>query len=93
MSTEPIQPRKPLPDLLNRDIVRSVCGDIADAKVVAIIATGASFEELEEAVATLAGETEVLSAAGVAVSAPVADVCEILTADEDIWDVDKTAGQ
>ena len=35
----------------SREDVRRICGDIVDWKVDAIIATGAGFEELEEAVA------------------------------------------
>ena len=43
---------------LSREDIRRLCGDILDWKVDAIIATGAGFEELEEAVAWASGQDD-----------------------------------
>ena len=45
---------------LTHDGVTSVAGELTDAKVARIIATGATIEELEEAVAYAACEDDVM---------------------------------
>jgi hypothetical protein len=40
--------------------VREIVGDLDDAKIAAILATGANAEQLEEAMAWAAGESDVM---------------------------------
>jgi hypothetical protein len=61
--------------------VRSITGSIEDFKMAAILATGASPGEIEEAVALAAGESDVLGDSRVRPDTVVAKVYEILTAD------------
>jgi hypothetical protein len=70
---------------LGHDDVRRIAGDIDDAKIAAIIGTGASLEELEEAVAWIAGESDVMGEARVPLSGVVAQVYDLLVQDEDVW--------
>jgi hypothetical protein len=65
--------------------VTHILGELDEARIAAILATGASVAELEEAAAWMAGESDVMGSelerplAGV-----VAQVCEILAADEEL---------
>lgn len=63
--------------------IRRIVGDITDAKIMAILKTGASLDELEQAVAWAEGESDVLGEAELPLSGPVSAVHEILTADEE----------
>lgn len=67
---------------LTRDDLEAVLGPIDDEKAAAILATGASQEELVEAWTWAAGDSEPLAAAGKSLTGRVADVYEILTADD-----------
>ena len=59
-----------------------ILGPMPDARIAAILATGATIEQLEEAAAWAAGESDVMGEMRRPVSGPVAAVYEILTADE-----------
>lgn len=59
-----------------------ILGPMPDARVAAILATGATVEQLEEAAAWAAGESDVMSELRRPVIGPVAAVYDILTADE-----------
>jgi hypothetical protein len=63
--------------------VRLLCGDILDWKVAAIIATGSSIEEIEEAVAYAAGEDDVMGEERRPLSGRVAEVYDVLVADDE----------
>jgi hypothetical protein len=63
------------------DVVR-LCGDIEDWKVSAILGTGATIEELEEAVAWSIGEDDVMGEERKPLSGKVAQIQEILASDE-----------
>lgn len=69
--------------------VRHVCGDIADWKVAAILATGATLDEIEVAVAWDAGEDDVMGEERRPLSGAAAAVYDILIADEDHGDEDR----
>lgn len=60
------------------DIVR-LLGDVDEAKVAAVAATGASLEELEEAVAYTIGEDDVMGEARKPLTGRAATIYEILT--------------
>ncbi len=65
------------------DDVRAMVGDISDAKITAVLATNPSFEDLEEAVAWAAGESDVMGEERLPLSRTAARVYEIVAADED----------
>ncbi len=69
---------------LTHDDLRRLCGDIIDWKLSAIIETGASIEEVEEAVAWASGENDVMGEARKPLSGTVAAVYDILTADDEL---------
>lgn len=78
-----VAPRSSLQQPLNRALVVEAVGRISDAKVAAIIATGASLEELEEAIAWVAGESDVMSEQRLRASAAVGEIYDILIAEEE----------
>ncbi len=65
------------------EIMRAV-GALSDAKVAAIEATGASLIEIEEAVAWVGGESDVMGKQRIPLTGVVAAVSEILTTDEEL---------
>ena len=71
-------------DGLTHDEVVRLCGDIDDWKVGAIIGTGASHAELEQAVFWSMGEDDVMGAERKQLIDRVAAVYEILTRDEEV---------
>jgi hypothetical protein len=78
---------------LSHDDVTRLCGDIDEAKVAAILATGASLAELEEALAWATGESDVMGEARRPVAGAVAELYDILVEGEDLWgDEDRSAG-
>ncbi len=62
--------------------VLEILGPMPDERIAAILATGATVRELEEAAAWATGESDVMGELRRPVSGPVADVYDILTADE-----------
>lgn len=66
-----------------RDVI-SVLGPIPDARVTAIVATGATVEQLEEAAAWAAGASDAMAELERPVSGPVAAIYDILTAEEEL---------
>ena len=74
---------------LGADEIRHLCGDIADWKVSAIIALGASVEEIETAVAWSAGEDDVMGEQRWPLSGSAAAVYDVLVADEEFGDEDR----
>ena len=68
---------------MTHDEVVRLCGDVEDWKVGAIIETGASQAELEQAVAWSMGEDDVMGEERKPLTGRVAQVCEILTRDEE----------
>ncbi len=68
---------------LDHDRIVAVVGQVDDAKIAAIEATGASLEQLEEAVAWTVGESDVMGESRLPLSGVVAEIYDILTADED----------
>jgi len=67
---------------LGRRAILEVAGDIEDAKVAAIERCGVTREDLEAAVAWAAGQTGVMGKQHRSLSGAVAEVYDILTADE-----------
>jgi len=65
-----------------RDDVIHLLGDVTDHKVVAILATGASLEQLEEAAAWLAGESDVMGEERLPLAGAAAKVYDIIARDE-----------
>jgi hypothetical protein len=78
-----MKPREPRTRKLTQQDVRDIVGDLDDAKIAAILATGASPEELEEAAAWAAGESDVMGDLERPLDGVVAGLYEILTADEE----------
>jgi hypothetical protein len=65
----------------SRDEVVRLVGDVDDAVVAAIVATGATYIEIEEAVNWLSGDPEGLARLGRSLSPAAQAVCDILAAD------------
>lgn len=70
---------------LHRQDVTSIVGTLDDDKIAAILATGASEEEIAEAFAWANAEDDVLGEVEKSLSGTVAQIFDILTAD-DAWD-------
>jgi hypothetical protein len=68
---------------LTHDEVVRICGDIEDWKIGAIVSSGASYAELEEAVAWSLGEDDVMGEERKPLTGRVAQVYEILARDEE----------
>ena len=68
---------------MTHDEVVRLCGDVEDWKVAAIIGSGASQAELEQAVVWSMGEDDVMGEERKPLTGRVAQVCEILTRDEE----------
>jgi hypothetical protein len=71
---------------LSHDTLVTMLGDISDAKAAAIIATGASLNDLEQAIAWAGQENDVMGRERHPLSGVVAEVYEIMTADEEYGD-------
>lgn len=71
---------------LGRAEIVSIAGNIDDAKVAAIEGSGATAEQLEEAVAWASGLSGVMSKERRPLAGLVAQLHEILTADEELGD-------
>lgn len=69
--------------------VRHLCGDVADWKISAILATGATMDEINAAIAWEAGEDDVMGEARRPLSGGAAAVYDILIADEDYGDEER----
>ena len=66
--------------------VRHLCGDVADWKVSAILATGATLDEINAAIAWDAGEDDIMGEERRPLTGPAAAVYDILVADEEFGD-------
>ncbi len=71
---------------LGRSEILEIAGNIEDAKVAAIEASAATREQLEAAAAWASGLSGVMSKERHSLSGVVAEIYEILTADEDYRD-------
>ena len=71
---------------LTREQVTGVVGRIDDVRAAEIIATGATIEELEEAVAWAASESDVMGDLRLHASPVVAKVYDLLTVEEKLDD-------
>ncbi len=76
----------PLTGRATADDVFRLCGDISDARVAAILATGATLGDLEAAVAWADRESDVMGEARRPLDGRVAEIHEILTEGEDLWE-------
>ena len=65
-----------------RDDVIHLLGDVSDHKVVEILETGTTLEQLEEAAAWLAGESDVMGEERLPLTGAAAKVYEIIARDE-----------
>lgn len=77
---------------LTREEVVGIVGEIGDARIAEIIATGATAAEVTEAFAWLTEDEYLGGQLGKALSGKVAQVYEILRADEPDWEEDRRAG-
>jgi hypothetical protein len=83
--TEQTKQRSEHGHLSRVDIVQ-MAGNIGDAKVAAIEASGATLEQLEEAVAWARGQDELMGKGGHPLSGIFGELHETLTADEAFGD-------
>ena len=71
------------PPSLTLQDVKDVVGDLDDAKIAAIVATGANAEQLEEAMAWAAGESDVMGDLERPLTGAVAELYDILMTGEE----------
>lgn len=67
---------------LTHDIIHEAVGDIGDAAIAAIMETGASLEQFEEAAAWAAGESDVMGSTRIHPDPVVQAIYDILTSGE-----------
>ncbi len=67
---------------LTAEQIVDIVGPLTDARIMAIIATGATVEEVEEAAAWADGENDVMGDLRIRATAPIAAVYDILTVEE-----------
>jgi hypothetical protein len=72
------------PGLLTRQEIHDLLGALMDSKIAAILRVGATRNDLDAAIAWLAGETETLSEGGHPLSGKAAEIFDIPTS-EDLW--------
>ncbi len=68
------------PANLTHDVIHEAVGEIGDAEIAAIIATGATLEQFDEAAALAVGESDVISATRIHPDPVIHAVYEIITA-------------
>ena len=74
---------EPGPRSLTAQDVKDIAGDLDDAKIAAILATGANAEQLEEAMAWASGESDVMGDLERPLTGAIAQLYDILmTGDE-----------
>lgn len=81
MTRQPV-PDAQLPKASRSDLTR-VLGDLDDAQIAEILALRPTLAEVEQAALWAEGEGEVLSASGHTLSGVVAEIVDIVTADEE----------
>lgn len=67
---------------VTHDMVVEMIGEISNAKIAAILTARPTIEDLEEAIAWAAGESDIMGEERLPLTGVAARVCEILTADE-----------
>lgn len=63
--------------------IRRLCGDVTDERVAELLATGATIEDLEVALAWSAGASDVMGAARKPLEGKAAQVYELLSSELD----------
>jgi hypothetical protein len=76
-------PQPPGRQLTPEDVTH-ILGELDEARIAAILASGANAEEIEEAAAWMSGESDVMGELERPLAGVVAQVCEILSADEEL---------
>jgi hypothetical protein len=66
--------------------VKAILGPMSDTRMTAILAVGATIQEIEAAAAWAAGESDVMGQLRRPVSGPVAKVYDIISAVEERYD-------
>lgn len=84
MSNSPT--RQSAKQAVTHEMVVGLVGEIGNAKIAEILAAGPTLEDLEEAVAWAAGESDIMGEERLPLTGVAAQVCDILTADEDFID-------
>ena len=79
------------PARIEAEDVRRLCGDVVDWKVSAIIASGASINDVELAMARLTGADDILRYRPEPLDGPAAIVYDLLVAGEDFPGQDEPA--
>ncbi len=78
----PISQKPDAPAASRGEVIR-ICGDLLDWKIAAIVGTEATAEELEEAVAWIQGQSDIMGKERKRLAGRVAAIYDILTADEE----------
>jgi len=68
---------------ISEDALRAAVGDVADSKVIGILKLQPTLAELEEAKVWASGDGDVLAKGGRPLSTKVAEIVDILTAEDD----------
>ena len=70
---------------ITHEDIQHLCGDLPDWKATKILASGATFKDLEVAMTWARGEDDIIGPAKHPLEGHAALLYEIITADEDIW--------
>lgn len=71
--------------MLTHDDILHLCGELPDWKVARILASEATYEDLNTAMTWAGGQDDVIGPAEHPLTGRAAALYEIITADEDIW--------
>jgi hypothetical protein len=70
-------------NVISKDELRAIAGNLDDEKVIDILHLQPTSSELEQALVWARGDGDLLAKSGHPITAKVAEIVEILTADED----------
>jgi hypothetical protein len=70
-------------DVITKDELRAIAGNLDEEKIIDILNLHPTSADLEQAVLWASGDGDLLSRSGHPISAKVAEIVEILTADDD----------
>jgi len=81
--------RAKVPDAtITHENIQHLCGELPDWKAARILASGATFKDLEVAMTWARGEDDIIGPAKHPLEGHAALLYEIIPADEDIWGED-----
>jgi len=78
-------PTKVASAMLTHEDIQHLCGELPDWKVAKILASEATYEDLETTMTWAGGQDDIIGPAEHPLAGRAADLYEIIMANEDIW--------